>query len=474
VLQLLFSIPAFSNLYDKSADMMFDAADLRDPASDLPLQLAKLCRGLKCGRYSSVPGDGGLALLREEGSQPGVRPYMFRQLIGRGHPDFSSKHQQDAQEFFLHLLQQLERSHVNSGIQIPANVLKFGVADRFECSSSGQVKYVARNEYFMPLVIDLEAATNKEEVEEYKRKKTEAEAKGERLPDSQLVRSRIPFQACLDNFLSDNHVDFESPVAGKTTAKKSMRLLNFPDYLMMQLVKFDLDEHWQPIKLDVEVTMPDRIDLSSLKGVSSPQPGEVPLPDDTPTPAPVVLDQGLVNQLAEMGFPFEGCRRAVYYTKSSGVEAAMAWVMDHMADEDFGAQFTIPGSQPKVTLVDEESVALVMSMGLSRAQAEAGLRNTDNNVERAVDWIFSHPDGEVEQGAVSTETNTSSLTDGEPSYELVGFISHMGTSTHAGHYVAHIREEADNRWIIYNDNKVAISEKPPKDLGYLYLYKRIN
>lgn len=47
----------------------------------------------------------------------------------------------------------------------------------------------------------------------------------------------------------------------------------------------------------------------------------------------------------------------------------------------------------------------------------------------------------------------------------------MGTSTLVGHYVCHILK--DNHWVIYNDEKVALSENPPKDLGYLYLYKRI-
>lgn len=57
-------------------------------------------------------------------------------------------------------------------------------------------------------------------------------------------------------------------------------------------------------------------------------------------------------------------------------------------------------------------------------------------------------------------------------YKLVAFISHMGTSTVAGHYVCHILKEG--RWVIFNDSKVALSENPPKDLAYLYFYKRIN
>jgi ubiquitin carboxyl-terminal hydrolase 5/13 len=58
-----------------------------------------------------------------------------------------------------------------------------------------------------------------------------------------------------------------------------------------------------------------------------------------------------------------------------------------------------------------------------------------------------------------------------PGYRLIAFISHMGTSTMVGHYVCHIFR--DGHWVIYNDNKVALSENPPKELGYLYLYQRL-
>ena len=47
----------------------------------------------------------------------------------------------------------------------------------------------------------------------------------------------------------------------------------------------------------------------------------------------------------------------------------------------------------------------------------------------------------------------------------------MGSSSHSGHYVCHIKDQ-EGRWIIYNDNKVALSAAPPRELGYLYLYKR--
>ena len=35
---------------------------------------------------------------------------MFKALIGRGHPEFSTKRQQDAQEYLLHIINMIEVS----------------------------------------------------------------------------------------------------------------------------------------------------------------------------------------------------------------------------------------------------------------------------------------------------------------------------------------------------------------------------
>ena len=71
----------------------------------------------------------------------------------------------------------------------------------------------------------------------------------------------------------------------------------------------------------------------------------------------------------------------------------------------------------------------------------------------------------------NTGSGSAQFRDGSEKYKLVAFISHMGTSTSVGHYVCHILK--DGRWVIFNDEKVALSENPPKDLAYLYLYQRV-
>ena len=56
-------------------------------------------------------------------------------------------------------------------------------------------------------------------------------------------------------------------------------------------------------------------------------------------------------------------------------------------------------------------------------------------------------------------------------YELAAFISHMGSNLGCGHYVAHVRKEG--RWVLFNDDKVALSAEPPRGLGYMYLFRRV-
>ena len=125
---------------------------------------------------------------------------------------------------------------------------------------------------------------------------------------------------------------------------------------------------------------------------------------------------------------------------------------------------------------NEEAVSQLLNFGFNRDQVILALKNTNNNAERAGDWLFSHSE-ELEQlvkemkneeNAVKNEKN--SYNDGNGNYELKAIISHLGKATSHGHYVAHIKK--NNQWFIFNDSKVAKSENPPFAHGYLYLFQR--
>lgn len=81
---------------------------------------------------------------------------------------------------------------------------------------------------------------------------------------------------------------------------------------------------------------------------------------------------------------------------------------------------------------------------------------------------------------VASSSQDTNYRDGAGRYELVAMVSHMGTSSVCGHYVCHAKKEVvkadgtkETKWVIFNDNKVAESNKPPKPFAYLYFYKRI-
>ena len=104
----------------------------------------------------------------------------------------------------------------------------------------------------------------------------------------------------------------------------------------------------------------------------------------------------------------------------------------------------------------------------------------DNNAERAVDWLFAHPDDDereddVEMGAVPENQNIGGSSSLPAEYRLKAFISHKGPSVHSGHYVATVRQE-DGSWVLFNDEKVVKAEgeanETMKQLAYIYIYER--
>ncbi|NXP42206.1 UBP13 hydrolase, partial [Leiothrix lutea] len=229
---------------------------------------------------------------------------------------------------------------------------------------------------------------------------------------------------------------------------RTSRFASFPEYLVVQIKKFTFGLDWIPKKLDVSIDMPDFLDISHLRARGL-QPGEEELPDIAP---PIVIpddpkeaarhgscyfsnlqdpaferslvlaaisrrsflvaldiDESSVMQLAEMGFPLEACRKAVYYTGNLGAEVAFNWIIAHMEEPDFAEPLVIPafgevassgaaalGAVGLDNQPPEEMVAIIISMGFQRNVAIQALKATNNNLERALEWIFSHPDPEEE------------------------------------------------------------------------------
>uniref|UniRef100_A0A672M724 Ubiquitin carboxyl-terminal hydrolase n=2 Tax=Sinocyclocheilus grahami TaxID=75366 RepID=A0A672M724_SINGR len=502
-MQVLFSIPEFQRAYVGNLQRIFDYSPL-DPTQDFNTQMAKLGRGLLSGQYSKPPMKSELIeqVMKEEYKQQqrGISPKMFKALASNGHPEFSSNRQQDAHEFLLHLINLVERN--SSGSENPSDVFRFLVEERVQCCQTQNVRYSQRVDYFMQLPVPLEAASNREELIAYESKRKEAEENMR--PPPEPVRARIPFTACLQAFTEPENVpDFwSSALQAKSAGVKTSRFASFPEYMVVQIKKFTFGLDWVPKKLDVSVDVPDFLDLNRLRATGL-QAGEEELPDLTPpivipedTRAPEI-DESSVMQLAEMGFPLEACRKAVYYTGNMGAEMAFNWIIAHMEEPDFAEPLAVPTymepdlpspSLPSTSALDnqppEESISILTSMGFPRHHTIQALKATNNNLERALDWIFTHPDCEDESEAMSdtadTEPNDNSFSNAnahsDSSLSPDQDLSSPRVRDGPGRKCLPNTEYHFNfpRWLIYNDHKVCLSERPPKDLGYMYFYRRLS
>ncbi|CAN6884921.1 unnamed protein product [Brassica oleracea] len=239
--------------------------------------------------------------------------------------------------------------------------------------------------------------------------------------------------------------------------------------------KFVMDAGWVPKKLDVYIDVPDVIDISHMRSKGL-QPGEELLPDGVPEEvmetAQPVANEEIVAQLVSMGFNQLHCQKAAINTSNAGVEEATNWLFSHMDDPDIDAPISHQASD-----VDQSSVDTLISFGFAEEVARKALKASGGDIEKATDWIFNNPNASVSDMDVSSSSSAQTpaqtgLPDGGGRYKLFGIVSHMGTSTHCGHYVAHILKEG--RWVIFNDSKVGISTDPPKDMGYLYFFQRLD
>jgi ubiquitin carboxyl-terminal hydrolase 5/13 len=191
----------------------------------------------------------------------------------------------------------------------------------------------------------------------------------------------------------------------------------------------------------------------------------------------------IVSALMAMGFSENGSKRAALATNNASTEISMEWVFAHMEDADFNDPLPESTTAPLTSSPETEnpeSVMMLTSMGFGDDAAKASLKACAGNVERAADWLFSHADdlqsaiaevnGTANSSSGANADSDSTTFDGAGEYELFGIVSHMGGNTNCGHYVAHV--EINGKWYIFNDRKVALSRKPPTDLGYLYVFRR--
>ena len=158
-----------------------------------------------------------------------------------------------------------------------------------------------------------------------------------------------------------------------------------------------------PKKLEVDLKLNEEpIDFERFKGCGLKE-GEKEMPSGEEEFEEPKLNGDIVNELIQMGIPELSAKHAVYNTNNLDVDMAVTWFYENIDNP------VLQTPLPKVKKqgqgksegfkVNEEGMMMIMAMGMSDKQARRGLRKCNNDVERAMDFIFSHmdePDSEDE------------------------------------------------------------------------------
>lgn len=488
-IQCLFSIKEFQENYGNLTKDLYLNSKLH-PSDDFDLQFSKLGQVLLSGKYS-------IPIKKEDeekkeitiNKQEGIPPKSFKLLIGKDHSEFSTSKQQDALEFIQHLMGLIEKNSKKTNRKDLSEIFKFKTEERIECISSHKVKYSNSYDFILPLNVPLDLAKNLKEYQEYqdkikkeekefleKEEKNIEEAKLKNIPytrknfkssmDKQ-INPIVSIKDCIKVFGEKSIIDdfYSTAMNQKTKALKTNHLSTFPDYLIISINRF-IVEGLNYKKLNVSISDVDEIDLSSIRGFGKKENEEL-LPENKEEK--LNINQEFVDNLVNMGFEKHVAEKAVYKTNNSSFEQAMEWIFSHQNDSDINDPIIPPKSTSNLKFSDDD-ILMLGEMGFKRDEAILALSNTNNDMSRAVEWLFSHQDELSVLLKKDEKPKEKQLKDGKEVYELFGVISHIGSNTQMGHYVCFIK--MNDKWVKFNDSDVESCENPPLDLGYVYFYKR--
>ncbi|KAI1079852.1 ubiquitinyl hydrolase [Whalleya microplaca] len=471
ILQCLFDLPAFQARYNIPE---VDLPNVLDPAQDLETQLRKLGDGLLSGRYSKPDSD----VVASEDSpetphQKGLAPSMLKHLIGRGHAEFSTMRQQDAFELLQHLLKLVTRSQHPAPLTDPTQPFRFAMEQRLQCLSCKKVRYSTNEQDNVFIDVPIE-------------KSPPVEGEGESYKP-------VTLKQCLDNFTAQEVVELTCAACGsKDGFTKRSLFKTFPTTLVVNARKMTI-ENWVPRKVDVPVIVGDGPFLLDEYLSSGLQESEELLPEEEAAAAPTfVPNGGALDVLMAMGFSRNRCERALHATGNEDANAATEWLFGHMEDADIDEPLVVaPAGSGDSAAADPEKIEMLAAMGFGAPQARKALKETSGDVERAVEWLFSHPDDQGDFGdsgdsgdsgnagaAPDTEKGDAGSAALPAKFQLQSIVCHKGTSIHTGHYVAFIRKLLDTtvpKWVLFNDEKVveAGDVEEMKKTAYVYFFNRV-
>ncbi len=181
------------------------------------------------------------------------------------------------------------------------------------------------------------------------------------------------------------------PTTKKTKGKayESRSFLTFPRYLAVQINRYYLSDKWVPEKHEVEIPIPEKIDIGFMKGKGF-QENEKKLPKAGAKKSKEA-DPGIVATLMSLGFSENASKKAAL--QHSNPDMAAAWLFEHSQDEGINDPIKEDKEEGEAGgfKADPEMVQMLsLSLGFTPEQVTVALTHTKGDGQRAADWLFSH------------------------------------------------------------------------------------
>ncbi|KAG9391472.1 Ubiquitin carboxyl-terminal hydrolase [Carpediemonas membranifera] len=275
------------------------------------------------------------------------------------------------------------------------------------------------------------------------------------------VQDGAAVQQMITAFFQPAAVEYRCESCGCRACTQTASMEQFPELLVVTAKRFSFDAAYQPVKLLTPLTPATSLELGK-HAATEPPAAEKPMEAFPTKPNDQVL-----YQLINMGFDPVLSEKAAMLSGDS-LEKALDLIDQPKQLEDVS-----------VAPASSNSVARIVEFGFTQDQAEYALSNIPE-VEGAINWLLEHPDF-----VVPAKKPTPYPAPGFYRYELVSTVTHRGRDTGSGHYVAHrlvdgsklvsegVGSDAGKVWVVANDTKVAVVEKPPLHMAYMYIYQRV-
>lgn len=349
VMQVLFSLEDWTNNYFMN-EHLTKCRD-REVLNCFLCQTIKLANGLWSGEYSvkkyttPVEIEPGKFTDPEE-YQDGIKPQMFKSMIGKDHQEFKTSRQQDAFEYLQHFLTAGQRAEKAKGnlLQYPAKMFDFKQVTKAKCSSCGRASYTANNTNTVCVQIPIDHKQDSKEL-------------------------RVPWDSVFRTF---THLEepTQCSVCGQNEVRRTCMFRTFPDVLIVMMQRFVCPD-WVPTKLQCSVEVPvDPFDLENLREVNQ---GEEPFPEQPAQNQIPQFNLQIVSEIMNLGFSDTQAKNALKNTGNSNAELAISWILENMDNPALNEPIV---EESSFSEAPEDLIESLQSMGFTRDQSKRALKNT--------------------------------------------------------------------------------------------------